>query len=112
MPTAFASEAAHIHDVGHLSAADIAWATKADESTARAWIRGDRSPSGARADRLVELSAIVERAVNLMEATYVPVWMRKPIGLLDDRKPLDLVRSGGYRQVLRAISSLEGMPVS
>jgi uncharacterized protein (DUF2384 family) len=112
MPTAFASEAAHIHDLGHLSAADIAWATRADESTARAWIRGDRSPSGQRADRLAELSAIVERAVNLMAPTYIPVWMRKPVGLLDDRKPLDLVRSGAYRQVLRAISSLEGMPVS
>jgi uncharacterized protein (DUF2384 family) len=112
MPTAFAGEAAHIHDIGHLSAVDIAWATKADESTVRAWIRGDRSPSGTRAERLAELSAIVERAVNLMQAEYVPVWMRKPVGLLDDRKPLDLVRTGGYRQVLRALSSLEGMPVS
>lgn len=112
MPTAFASEAAHIHDIGHLSAVDISWATKVDESTVRAWIRGDRSPSGQRAERLAELSAIVERLVNLMQPDYVPVWMRKPIGLLDDRKPLDLVRSGGYRQVLRAVSSLEGMPVS
>lgn len=112
MATAFAGEAARIHEIGHLSAADIAWATKADESTVRAWIRGDRSPRAVRAERLAELSAIVERAVNLMEASYLPVWMRKPVGLLDDRKPLDLVRSGGYRQVLHALSSLEGMPVS
>ena len=112
MPTAFASEAAHVHDLGHLSATDIAWATRADESTVRAWIRGGRSPSGQRAERLVELSAIIERLVNVMQPDYVPVWMRKPIGLLDDHKPLDLVRSGGYRRVLRAVSSLEGMPVS
>jgi uncharacterized protein (DUF2384 family) len=112
MPTAFASEAAHIQDLGHLSATDIAWATKADESTVRAWIRGDRSPSGQRAERLLELSAIIERVVNVMAPDYVPVWMRKPVGLLDDHKPLDLVRSGGYRRVLRAVSSLEGMPVS
>jgi uncharacterized protein (DUF2384 family) len=112
MPTAFASEAAHIQEVGHLSAIDIAWATKADESTVRAWIRGARSPKGARVDRLLELSAVVERAAGVMEAGYVPVWMRKPVGLLEDRKPLDLVRAGSYRQVLRMLSSLEGMPVS
>jgi uncharacterized protein (DUF2384 family) len=110
--TALATEAAHIQEVGHLSATDIAWATKADESTVRAWIRGARSPKGARADRLLELSAVVERAVGVMEADYVPVWVRKPVGLLEDRKPLDLVRAGSYRAVLKAISNLEGMPVS
>jgi Protein of unknown function (DUF2384) len=110
--TAFASEAAHIHETGNLSARDIAWATKVDESTARAWIRGDRSPSGTRADRLTELSAVVERLANVVEPAYVPVWMHKPVGALDDRKPLDLIRVGKYRPVLQTVSALEGMPVS
>lgn len=47
-----------------------------------------------------------------MSTEYVPVWMRKPVGPLDDPRPLDLVRVGGYRGVLRALSNLEGMPVS
>ena len=54
MATAFASEAAHVKDIGHLSAPDIARATGADETTVRAWLRGARSPSGARAERLAE----------------------------------------------------------
>ncbi len=112
MTTAFASEAAHIQDLGHLSAVDIARATRVDESTARAWIRGDRSPSGGRAERLAELSSIVERLVRVVQPNYVPVWMHKPLALLEDEKPLDLVRDGHYRDVLRVISGLEGMPTS
>ncbi|MGA2164627.1 MAG: hypothetical protein ABSH36_09155 [Solirubrobacteraceae bacterium] len=43
MTTAFASQAAHIKETGHLTVADIARATNADESTVRAWLREERS---------------------------------------------------------------------
>ena len=36
-----------------------------------------------------------------MEATYVPVWVRKPIALLDDDKPLDVIAAGEYRRSRR-----------
>ena len=107
MATAFASEAAHIQKIGHLSAADIARATGANETTVRAWLRGSRSPSGARAERLAELSAIVERLARVMQPTYVPVWMRKPVPLLDDDKPLDVIAAGDYRRVSRVVAGLE-----
>jgi transcriptional regulator with XRE-family HTH domain len=107
MSTAFAAEAAHVQEVGHLSAADIARATGADETTARAWLRGSRSPSGVRAERLAELSSIVERLARLMEPAYVPVWMRKPVPLLDDDKPLDVIAAGEYRRVSRVLAGLE-----
>src|SRR3954470_23642138 len=107
MATAFASEAAHVKETGHLTVADIARATGADETTVRAWLRDERSPSGVRAERLAELSAMVERAVRVMQPTYVPVWMRKPIALLDDDKPLDVIATGEYRRVSRVVASLE-----
>ncbi len=107
MATAFAGEAGRIKDLGHLSAADIARATGADETSVRAWLRGTRSPSGVRAERLAELSAIVERTLRVMQPEYVPVWMRKPIPLLDDDKPLDVVAAGGYRRVSRVLAGLE-----
>jgi hypothetical protein len=50
--------------------------------------------------------------VQAIAPEYVPVWMRKPVGLLDDEKPLDLIAAGEYRRVSRVISSLESMPVS
>ena len=107
MATAFATEAAHVQETGHLSAADIARATGANETTVRAWLRGARSPSGARAERLAELSSIVERLVRVMEPSYVPVWMRKPVPLLDDDKPLDVIAAGDYRRVSRVLAGLE-----
>lgn len=112
MPTAFAGEAAHVREVGHLSVADIARATGADESTVRAWLRESQSPSGVRAERLAELSALVERLARTINPEYIPVWMRKPAGLLDDDKPLDVIAAGDYRRVARVVSGLESTPAS
>jgi transcriptional regulator with XRE-family HTH domain len=107
MPTAFASEAAHIKEIGHLTVTDIARATGANETTVRAWLREERSPSGQHAERLAELSSIVERLVQVMQPTYVPVWARKPIPLLDDDKPLDVIAAGDYRRLSRVVAGLE-----
>lgn len=107
MATSFASEAAHIRDISNLSVADIARATTADETSVRAWLRDDRSPTGNHAERLAELSSIVERLVLVMDAPYIPVWMRKPIALLDDDKPLDVIAVGEYRRVSRVVAGLE-----
>lgn len=112
MGTAFAGEAAYIQETGHLSVADIARATGVNETTVRAWLRDERSPSGERAERVAELSSVVERLVQVMEPTYVPVWMRKPIPLLDDDKPLDVIAAGEYRRVSRVVSALEAPTAS
>ena len=111
-PVGFAGEAARIREIGHLTNADIARATGADESTVRAWLNETRSPSGERAERLAELSAVVERLAALVEPTYVQVWLRKPNALLDDEKPIDLIATADYRKVSAVIASLEGTPVS
>lgn len=107
MATAFASEATHIAEMGHLTVPDISRATGAHETTVRAWLRGARSPSGDHAERLVELSAIVERLARVIEGAYIPVWMRKPSALLDDDKPLDVIADGDYRRVSRVVAGLE-----
>lgn len=104
---AYAEEAAFIHDEAHLTNEDIALATGAAPSTARAWVALKRVPSGERAKRLAELSAIVERLLRVMEAEYIPLWMNKPVEALDDEKPLELVARGEYRRVARLVSALE-----
>lgn len=107
-----AREATYLSDIAQLSNGDIARATGAGESTVRAWRAGQRNPSGDRAERLVELSSLVERLVRVMDAGYVAVWLRKPIASLGDEKPVDLIAQGDYRRVSRAVAALEGMPVS
>ncbi|HEX2391509.1 MAG TPA: antitoxin Xre/MbcA/ParS toxin-binding domain-containing protein [Solirubrobacterales bacterium] len=104
---AFAKEAAFVHHEAHLSSEDIAVATGAAPSTARAWVALKRVPSGRRARRIAELSSISGRLLRVMDPDYIPVWMNKPVPALDDRKPIDLIGEGEYLRVARLVSSLE-----
>lgn len=112
MAIAFMEEATRVHELGHLTDEDLARATGAAASTARAWLSHSRVPSGARAERLAELSAVVERLARVIEPSYIPVWMRKPIEALDDDKPLDVIARGDYKRVARLISALESPTAS
>jgi len=107
METAFVREAVYVHEVGRLSDRDIARATGAGVSTVGAWLRRARTPSGVRAERLAELSAMVERLARVMDPDYIPVWMHKPVAALGDDKPLDVLARGDYRKLSRLISELE-----
>lgn len=107
MDTAFAREVAYVREVGHLSDKDIARATGAGVSTVGAWMRRARTLSGVRAERLAELSAMVDRLARVMDPDYIPVWMRKPVAALGDDKPLDVLARGDYRRLSRLISELE-----
>lgn len=104
---AFAEEAVRIHRRGGLSDRVIADATGAAPSTVRSWLRKRSKPTGDRATRVVELSAIVDRLAKVMRPEYIPVWMTKPLEALDDEKPVDVIRRGDYRRVAALISELE-----
>ena len=110
--TPLAAEIARVGKLGYLTAAHLAEATGGDPSSARRWLRGTQAPSGAHAVRALELTALVERLAQLMQPTYIPVWLIKPIEGLDDRRPVDVIRTGDYRSVSRLVASLEEMPVS
>lgn len=107
MPTALAEKAVHVRDTGHLSDLDIARATDAAPSTVREWLAGRSTPNGSRAERLVELSSVVERLARVIRPAYIPVWLNKPIPALEDDKPIERIAAGDYRAVARLISGLE-----
>jgi uncharacterized protein (DUF2384 family) len=111
-PHALIREAVYLHEIARLSDADIARATGVARSTARAWLAHTRSPTGERAERLIELSALVERLVRVMEPSYIAVWLRKPVPALQERKPIDVIASGDYMQVAELVSALEEAPFS
>jgi hypothetical protein len=56
---------------------------------------------------VIELAEMVERLERLIERDYIAVWLRKPVPLLDDDKPLDVIGRGEYRRVATVISGLE-----
>jgi transcriptional regulator with XRE-family HTH domain len=105
--TVFAEEAARIRRLGQVSDRDIARATGAGVSTVTAWVRGSRSPRGEHAERLAEFSAIVERLARVVDASYIPLWLHKPVPALKDEKPIDVLASGEWRRVAALISEIE-----
>ena len=112
MATAFAKEARRVHERGHLSDQLIARATGAARSTVRGWLSLRSEPTGPRAERVAELSALVERLARVMEPDYIPVWLTKPLEALDDEKPIELVARGDYVRVARLVASLEDSSVA
>ncbi len=107
MSLAYADEAIRIRRLAPLTERDIARATGAGVSTVSAWLHRTRAPTGTRAERLVELSAIIDRLAALLDAEYVPVWLNRPLAALDHRKPIDILAAGGYEELSRLIASLE-----
>ena len=114
MTLAIVEEVVYVHEKAQLSGHDIARATGAADSTVRSWLAGKRNPTRSNqvAERLIELSAIVERLMQVMNPSYISIWMKKPIPALDDRKPLDVIRDGDYREVSKIVAALESPPAS
>ena len=111
MRSAFAREAVYVRSAAGLSGADVARATGVRPSTVRSWFAQTRSPARPRAaERLVELAALVERLTRVMAPDYIAVWLRKPNPALNDGKPLDVIRKGGYVRVSRIVAALESPP--
>jgi transcriptional regulator with XRE-family HTH domain len=72
MATVGAEEAIHVQNTGHLSDRDIARATGAAPDTVREWLTGRSAPGGEGAERLAELSSIVQRLARVIRPTYIP----------------------------------------
>ena len=104
---AFAKEAAFVHDEAYLSSEDIAAATGAAPSTARAWVARRRFPWGTRGRGIAGVSRFSGRLLRVLDPEYIPVWMNKPVPALDDRKPIELISGGEYLRVARIVSALE-----
>ena len=104
--TAFADEIKRVRDLG-VGTGDIAVAVGAQPATVNAWARATRRPTGEKRTRFLELVALIDRLERVMSASYVPLWLLKPVPALDDRRPLDLLARGRYRDVSRLVAELE-----
>ena len=105
--SALLTEAQRVHDARHLSDRLIAEATGAAPSTARDWLAGRSVPTGTRADRLIELVEITDRLARVMDPEYIPIWLSRPLEILDDDKPIERLAQGDYRSVAQLIGEIE-----
>lgn len=104
--TAFADEIRRVRKLG-IGTVDIAVAVGAQPATVNAWARATRRPTGTKRTRFLELVSLIDRLERVMAASYVPLWLLKPVPALDDRRPLDLLARGRYRDVSRLVTELE-----
>lgn len=104
--TAFADEVKRVRQLG-VGTGDIAVAVGAQPATVNAWARATRRPTGAKRERFMELVALVDRLERVMAPRYVPLWLLKPVPALDDRRPLELLSKGRYRDVSKVVAELE-----
>lgn len=100
-------DAQRVHDTAGLSDRMIATATGAKPSTVRGWLAGRSEPTGARAERLIELAEMIKRLTLVLRAESIPVWLQRPILALDDEKPIELIARGEYRRVAKLIAEIE-----
>jgi hypothetical protein len=84
----------------------------AKPSTVRGWLSGRSEPSGARAERLIELAELTRRLGQVVDPEVIPVWLSRPLIRLDDDKPIDVIARGDYKRVSRLIAELESPGVS
>lgn len=83
-----------VHEDAHLSDRQIATATGAKPSTVRDWLTRRSVPSGARAERLVELAEMADRLSRVMDPGHVPIWLTRPVMALEDEKPVEVLARG------------------
>jgi hypothetical protein len=100
-------DAQRVHDMAGLSDRMIAAATGAKPSTVRGWLAGRSEPTGARAERLIELAEMIKRLAPVLRPESIPVWLQRPILALDDEKPIELIARGEYRKVAKLIAEIE-----
>lgn len=71
----------------------IATATGAKPSTARGRLAGRSEPTGARAERLIELAEMIKRLALVLRSESIPVWLQRPILALQSSRWMTRSRS-------------------
>ena len=105
--TGFAFELDRVREITGMTERTLARALGSGHSTVRAWLAGTRVPSARHADRIVELSSIVDRLACIIDGDYIAVWLVKPTPALGDRAPVDALAAGDYSQVSQLVAALE-----
>lgn len=108
----FARELARVRDESGLTAAQVARAVGVKPGTVHAWSAGTRQPRGSSAERIAELTAIVDRLGRVVDRGYIGFWLLKPSPGLGERSPVDALADGDYRSVSRLLANLEDPPAA
>jgi putative toxin-antitoxin system antitoxin component (TIGR02293 family) len=93
---------------GLVDTADVARVLATTQRSVQRWTAQDAAPRKESEERLLELTAVLDLAMQTLPEDGARLWLRTPIADLRWRKPLDVIREGGFRQVIDALLALSG----
>lgn len=85
---------------------DVARMLGANPRTVSRWINEGSEPRWDARERLLELTAVIERLTQVVRPSAAQDWLFTPNAELGHDKPVELVRAGRFKDVLAVIDSL------
>ncbi len=85
---------------------DVARMLEANPRTVSRWINEGTEPRWEVRERLLELTAVIERLTQVVRPQAAHDWLFTPNQDLAFDKPVELVRAGRFKEVLAVIDSL------
>jgi putative toxin-antitoxin system antitoxin component (TIGR02293 family) len=89
-----------------LDQADLARMLETNPRTVSRWLSRETSPRPDARERLLELIAVLEQLSGVLRPQPAHDWLFTPNPSLEHHKPVDLLRTGEFRQVLGAIDAM------
>lgn len=89
-----------------LDQADLARLLQTNPRTVSRWLSRQTAPRPDARERLLELIAVLEQLSGVMRPQPAHDWLFTPNPSLEYHKPVDLLRTGEFRQVLGAIDAM------
>ena len=86
--------------------ADVARVLDSSQRSVQRWSSGTATPRKDTEERALELQSVLELAATVLPEEGARLWLRTPIRDLEWRKPLDVIKDGGFREVIDALLAL------
>lgn len=93
-------------DAAGLDYVDVARMLQANPRTVSRWINEGSEPRWDVRERLLELTAVIERLTQVVRPSAAQDWLFTPNAEMGYDKPVELVRAGRFKDVLAVIDSL------
>jgi hypothetical protein len=92
---------------GTVDAADVAYVLATTPRSVARWQHDGTDPGRRKLlDRLLELKAVTDLALQVLPAGSAWTWLHSPIPALGYEKPLELIRYGEFRRVVGSLTAL------
>ncbi len=76
--------------------------------TVQNWAKGESTPSGTKAKRLLDLSFVVRELREVYTDEGVEIWLHSRNRNLDGERPIDLLTEGSMDEVLQEVQRVAG----